>query len=239
MTVLLLVFRVIAPLNKQKRRHQNLAMIRIYLVEDHQIVREGIKSLLQPNAGFEVLGETATAENLVLELESKSPDLVITDITLPGMDGIALTRLLKKRQPSIRVLIVSMHADEKLITSSLEAGADGYLLKDFHNDELLIAIDKIMLGDKFLSRGASEVLTQNILQKVSETSSAKVTISPREKQIIEFISLGLNNKEIAEKILLSTSTVDAHRYNILKKLEVKNTAEMITKAIKLKILILR
>lgn len=214
-------------------------MIRIYLVEDHQIVREGIKSLLQPNAGFEVLGETATAENLVLELESKSPDLVITDITLPGMDGIALTRLLKKRQPSIRVLIVSMHADEKLITSSLEAGADGYLLKDFRNDELLIAIDKIMLGDKFLSRGASEVLTQNILQKVSETSSAKVTISPREKQIIEFISLGLNNKEIAEKILLSTSTVDAHRYNILKKLEVKNTAEMITKAIKLKILILR
>ncbi len=237
--MLLLVFRVIAPLNKQKRRHQNLAMIRIYLVEDHQIVREGIKSLLQPNAGFEVLGETATAENLVLELESKSPDLVITDITLPGMDGIALTRLLKKRQPSIRVLIVSMHADEKLITSSLEAGADGYLLKDFRNDELLIAIDKIMLGDKFLSRGASEVLTQNILQKVSETSSAKVTISPREKQIIEFISLGLNNKEIAEKILLSTSTVDAHRYNILKKLEVKNTAEMITKAIKLKILILR
>jgi DNA-binding NarL/FixJ family response regulator len=214
-------------------------MIRIYLVEDHQIVREGIKSLLQPNAGFEVLGETATAENLVLELESKSPDLVITDITLPGMDGIALTRLLKKRQPSRRVLIVSMHADEKLITSSLEAGADGYLLKDFRNDELLIAIDKIMLGDKFLSRGASEVLTQNILQKVSETSSAKVTISPREKQIIEFISLGLNNKEIAEKILLSTSTVDAHRYNILKKLEVKNTAEMITKAIKLKILILR
>jgi len=239
LTVLLLVFRVIAPLNKQKRRHQNLAMIRIYLVEDHQIVREGIKSLLQPNAGFEVLGETATAENLVLELESKSPDLVITDITLPGMDGIALTRLLKKRQPSRRVLIVSMHADEKLITSSLEAGADGYLLKDFRNDELLIAIDKIMLGDKFLSRGASEVLTQNILQKVSETSSAKVTISPREKQIIEFISLGLNNKEIAEKILLSTSTVDAHRYNILKKLEVKNTAEMITKAIKLKILILR
>lgn len=237
--MLLLVFRVIAPLNKQKRRHQNLAMIRIYLVEDHQIVREGIKSLLQPNAGFEVLGETATAENLVLELESKSPDLVITDITLPGMDGIALTRLLKKRQPSIRVLIVSMHADEKLITSSLEAGADGYLLKDFRNDELLIAIDKIMLGDKFLSRGAAEVLTQNILQKVSESSSAKVTISPREKQIIEFISLGLNNKEIAEKILLSTSTVDAHRYNILKKLEVKNTAEMITKAIKLKILILR
>jgi hypothetical protein len=214
-------------------------MIRIYLVEDHQIVREGIKSLLQPNASFEVLGETATAENLVLELESKSPDLVITDITLPGMDGIALTRLLKKRQPSIRVLIVSMHADEKLITSSLEAGADGYLLKDFRNDELLIAIDKIMLGDKFLSRGASEVLTQNILRKASESGSAKVTISPREKQIIEFISLGLNNKEIAEKILLSTSTVDAHRYNILKKLEVKNTAEMITKAIKLKILILR
>lgn len=237
--MLLLVFRVIAPLHKQKRRHQNLAMIRIYLVEDHQIVREGIKSLLQPNASFEVLGETATAENLVLELESKSPDLVITDITLPGMDGIALTRLLKKRQPSIRVLIVSMHADEKLITSSLEAGADGYLLKDFRNDELLIAIDKIMLGDKFLSRGASEVLTQNILQKASESGSAKVTISPREKQIIEFISLGLNNKEIAEKILLSTSTVDAHRYNILKKLEVKNTAEMITKAIKLKILILR
>lgn len=214
-------------------------MTRIYLVEDHQIVREGIKSIINLQPGLEVVGEAASAELLLDELPDKKPDLVISDISLLGMDGIELTRNVKKKHPGIQVLIVSMHADEQLITESLEAGADGYLLKDFRNEELMVAIEKVSHGEKYISRSASEVLTQHLLNSVAGAKTQKIELTRREKEIIELISLGLSNKEIAEKIFLSTSTVDAHRYNILKKMDAKNTAEMITKAIKLKILTFR
>ena len=214
-------------------------MTRIYLVEDHHIVREGIRSIIQLKSGLEVVGEAASGELLLDQFPDVNPQLIISDISLLGMDGVELTRLLKKNYPGINVLIVSMHADEQLITECLEAGADGYLLKDFRNEELLIAIEKIMQGEKYISRSASEILTRHLLNSVASSKTPKIELTRREKEIIEFISLGLSNKEIAEKIFLSTSTVDAHRYNILKKMDAKNTAEMITKAIKLKILILR
>jgi len=229
---------------RQKSRKEdcpawNFVMTRIYLVEDHHIVREGIKSIIQLQAGLEVVGEAASGELLLDEFPNLKPQLIISDISLIGIDGVELTRILKKNYPGINVLIVSMHADQQLITECLEAGADGYLLKDFRNEELLSAIEKIMQGEKYISRSASEILTQHLLSSVASSKNPKIELTRREKEIIEFISLGLSNKEIAEKIFLSTSTVDAHRYNILKKMDVKNTAEMITKAIKLKILILR
>jgi DNA-binding NarL/FixJ family response regulator len=216
-------------------------MIRIYLVEDHHIVREGIKSVLEVHPSFRVVGESPTAEDLLDRLSSLQIDLVISDISLEGMDGIELTKKIKeKSKSSIKVLIMSMHADEQYIKKCLEAGADGYLLKDFKNFELTGAIEKVMRGEKFISRSASQVLAENMLStEYAGGRSQKVEMTKREMEIIELISHGLNNKEIAEKIFVSTSTVDAHRYNILKKLEVKNTAEMITKAIKMKLLLLK
>lgn len=216
-------------------------MIRIFLVEDHHIVREGIKSVLEVHPSLRVVGESPTAEDLLNRLGSLQIDLVISDISLEGMDGIELTKKIKDQSKgAIKVLIMSMHANEQYIKKCLEAGADGYLLKDFKNFELTGAIEKVMRGEKFISRSASQVLAENMLS--TEYANAKlnrVEMTKREMEIIELISRGLNNKEIAEKIFVSTSTVDAHRYNILKKLEVKNTAEMITKAIKLKLLLLQ
>jgi DNA-binding NarL/FixJ family response regulator len=216
-------------------------MVKIFLVEDHNIVREGIKSVLELHPALQVIGESATAENLLERLNSLQIDLVITDISMEGMDGIELTRQVKKKSNgSIRVLIMSMHADEQYIKQCLEAGADGYLLKDFKNVELTSAIEKVMKGEKFISRSASQVLAENLLTtEYAGGKSSRIEMTKREKEIIEWISLGYSNKEIAEKIFVSTSTVDAHRYNILKKLEVKNTAEMITKAIKMKFLLLK
>lgn len=216
-------------------------MIRIFLVEDHHIVREGIKSVLEVHPSFRVVGESPTAEDLLDRLSSLQIDLVISDISLEGMDGIELTKKIKeKSKASIKVLIMSMHANEQYIKKCLEAGADGYLLKDFKNFELTGAIEKVMRGEKFISRSASQVLAENMLStEYAGGRSHKVEMTKREMEIIELISHGLNNKEIAEKIFVSTSTVDAHRYNILKKLEVKNTAEMITKAIKMKLLLLK
>jgi DNA-binding NarL/FixJ family response regulator len=215
-------------------------MIKIYLVEDHHIVRYGIKSLLELNPDFQIVGESDNAEDVLTDLTSLNVDLVITDITLDGIDGIELTKRIKKgAQKATKVLVLSMHADELYINNCFEAGANGYLLKDFKKNELYSAIERIMKGEKFISRSVSQILADNFINKEYNNvgNNPKLEITKREKEIIELISQGLSNKEIAEKLFVSISTVDAHRYNILKKMEVKNTAEMITKAIKNKIII--
>jgi DNA-binding NarL/FixJ family response regulator len=218
-------------------------MTRIFLVEDHHIVRYGIKSLLDLNSEFQVVGEADNAEDLLLQIKKTPIDIVITDISMSGMDGIELTKQIKKvTQGAVKVLILSMHADELYINQCFEAGANGYMLKDFKNNELNGAIQKIMKGEKYISRSASQILADNYISKEysgTNKSGSKIDITKREKEIMELISTGLSNKEIAEKIFVSISTVDAHRYNILKKMEVKNTAEMITKAIKLKLILVK
>ena len=218
-------------------------MIRIFLVEDHHIVRYGIKALLEENPAYAIIGESDNANDLIDQIKNIQVDLVITDISMDGMNGIELTKKLKKlTNNSVKVLVLSMHADDLYINQCFEAGANGYLLKDFKKAELFSAIDKIMKGENFISRSVSQILANNYLNKEFSnklTGGQKAEITKREREIIELISLGFSNKEIAGKILVSTSTVDAHRYNILKKLEVKNTAEMIMKAIKLKIINLK
>lgn len=218
-------------------------MIKIYLVEDHHIVRYGVKNILELNPDFQIVGESDNGEDLILEIKKLKVDIVITDISMTGMDGIELTKQIKKLSHGLtKVLILSMHADELYINQCFEAGANGYMLKDFKNNELSTAIQKIMKGEKYISRSASQILADNYINKEYSSSSrtgVKIEITKREKEIMELISSGLSNKEIAEKIFVSISTVDAHRYNILKKLEVKNTAEMITKAIKLKLILIK
>ncbi|WP_317898006.1 response regulator transcription factor [Aurantibacillus circumpalustris] len=218
-------------------------MIKIHLVEDHHIVRYGIKSMLDLNPEFKVVGESDNAEDFLLELNKLDAEVVITDISMEGMNGIELTKKIKKvRSGAIKVLVISMHADDLYINQCFEAGANGYLLKDFKKAELYSAIENIVKGEKYISRSVSQILADNYLKKEYNTNKSstgfKIEITKREKEIIQLISEGLSNKEIAQKLLVSVSTVDAHRYNILKKLEVKNTAEMITKAVKMKLIII-
>lgn len=218
-------------------------MVKIFLVEDHHIVRYGVKNLLETNPEFIVIGESDNAEDLLEQLSSLKIDLVISDISMEGMNGIELVKKIKKvSHGAIKTLVLSMHADDLYINQCFEAGANGYLLKDFKKNELFNAIEKIMKGEIFISRSVSQILANNFINKEYSSKSNnlyKIDVTKREKEIIELISLGYSNKEIAEKLLVSVSTVDAHRYNILKKLEVKNTAEMIMKAIKLKIINLK
>lgn len=220
-------------------------MINIYLVEDHPIVRYGVKNLLDINPEYKIVGESDNGEDLLLELKSKKTkvDLLITDISMEGMDGIELTKQAKKlTNGEIKVLVLSMHADEAYINQCFEAGANGYMLKDFKSSEMTTAIQRVAKGEKYISKSASQILADNYISKEfsnNNKSGQKIDITKREREIIELISSGLSNKEIAEKIFVSVSTVDAHRYNILKKMEVKNTAEMITKAIKLKLIVLK
>lgn len=218
-------------------------MIKIFLVEDHHVVRYGIKSLLDTNPQFIVIGESDNADDLLIQLSSLKVDLVITDISMEGMNGIELTKKIKKlTNGAVKVLVLSMHADDIYINQCFEAGANGYLLKDFKKAELFTAIERIMKGEIYTSRSVSQILANNYINKEYFTKSKsgyKLDITKREREIIELISLGLNNKEIANKLSVSPSTIDVHRYNILKKLEVKNTAEMIMKAIRMKIINLK
>lgn len=214
-------------------------MVKIFLVEDHHIVRYGVKNLLETNPEFIVIGESDNAEDFLDQLHSIKVDLIISDISMEGISGIELVKKVKKANSSLKVLILSMHADDLFINQCFEAGANGYLLKDFKKSELFSAIEKIMRGEIFVGRSVSQILANNFVNKEYSGKAGginKIDITKREKEIIELISLGYSNKEIAEKLLVSVSTIDAHRYNILKKMEVKNTAEMIMKAIKLKIL---
>ncbi len=216
-------------------------MIRIFLVDDHQIVKHGIKSLLHTDpTTYMVVGEAVNAEDLLAQIGKLKVDLVISDITLGGMDGIELTKKIKKlSKGEIKVLILSMHADNYHIKQCFEAGANGYLLKDFDKSELFAAIGKVMNHEVYTSKTVSAILATNYINQEfsnKQNSIVNVEITKREKEIIELISAGYSNKEIAEKINLSTSTVDVHRYNILRKLNVKNTAEMIMKALKTKII---
>jgi DNA-binding NarL/FixJ family response regulator len=218
-------------------------MTRIFLVEDHHIVRYGVKSLLESNPNLVVVGESDNSTDLLEQINNLKLDLVITDISMDGMSGIELTRKIKKvTGGAVKVLILSMHADDLYINQAFEAGANGYLLKDFKKNELFAAIEKIMSGEMYISRSVSQILANTYVNKEfmkKPGSSGKVEITKREREIVELISLGYSNKEIAEKLLVSISTVDAHRYNILKKLDVKNTAEMIMKAIYMKIIKLK
>lgn len=216
-------------------------MIRIFLVDDHQIVKHGIKSLLHADpTSYMVVGEAVNAEELLAQIGKLRVDLIISDITLSGMDGIELTKKIKKlSKGEIKVLILSMHADNYHIKQCFEAGANGYLLKDFDKSELFAAIDKVMNHEVYTSKTVSTILATNYINQEfsnKQNSIVNFEVTKREKEIIELISAGYSNKEIAEKINLSTSTVDVHRYNILKKLNVKNTAEMIMKALKTKII---
>jgi DNA-binding NarL/FixJ family response regulator len=215
-------------------------MTRIFLVDDHQIVKQGIRYLLSADSKYDIVGESNNAEDLMSQLDKLKIDVVISDISLEGMDGIELTKKIRKlSKGAIKVLILSMHSDSYYINQCFEAGASGYLLKDFGRNELFSAIEKVMKNEIYISRTISHILANNYLNKEftgRHTPESKVDITRREKEIITLISMGLSNKEIADKIHISTNTVDAHRYNVLKKLEVKNTAEMLMKAIKLRII---
>ena len=217
----------------------------ILLVDDHQIVRDGIKSLLESSAEFSVIGEAVGLQDALQLLEKFRPDILITDITLANSNGIDLARQAREAFPSMPILMLSMHDSEEYINLSFENGANGYLLKDCTKAEMLEAIHKILNGERFISKSASQVLMTRILnqngsapkpQSLPQTNGITPELTKREKEILNLVYDGLSNKEIAGKLFLSVRTIDTHRYNILQKLKAKNTADLINKAMKMNLI---
>lgn len=216
-------------------------MKRILLVDDHQIVRDGIKNLLESTGEYLVVGEAVNVSDALNLLEKLLPDLLVTDISLANSNGIELTRKVKQIYSDIPVLVLSMHDTEEYINLSFESGASGYLLKDCTKDEMLTAISRISNGEMFVSKSASQVLVNKMLNKTPQAQPAEPepaeqeagpALTKREREILDLVYEGLSNKEIAAKLFLSVRTIDTHRYNILQKFKARNTADLINKAVK-------
>lgn len=207
-------------------------MITFFIVEDHTIVRQGLKQLLAKYSDMKVLAEFGTPNNILDALAKQRPDIVICDINLPGMDGLSLTEKIKQKYPDQRVIILTMHQKEFYVLKAFDAGADGYFHKDTEESELIMGIKKIHNGQKYFCQSVSQILINRLLD--TKNSSGKTllpTLTFREKEVLEQVVAGLGNREIGDKLCISTRTVENHRANILRKFGLKNTVELVKFAI--------
>lgn len=203
-----------------------MATIKLLLVDDHQIIRNGIKLMLKNNIEFEIASEASSGEEAIsyLERNSNRVDVIMMDIDMPGMGGIAATEIITQKYKNIKVLALTMHVEETFITHMMKAGAIGYILKEANTNELIMAINTVALGKKYYS---NEVSVAMINALMSKDNSQGTSLSEREIEVLKYIAAGDTNKEAGEKLFISPRTVETHRRNILSKLDVKNTAEMI------------
>lgn len=209
---------------------------KIVLVDDHALVRDGIKSLLEDEADLLVVGEAGNGEEALEVAALLKPDLIIMDIRMPRMDGIAAVRQLQKRGSNTPCLMLSMHDSEEYVLQSINAGAYGYLLKDASREEFIKAIHTVVGGGKYFSGDLSHILLKQITGgggAASTTSSAPaaapVNITRRQREILKLIPKGMTNQEIADELSLSRRTVETHRYKMMETLGVNNKGDLLSK----------
>lgn len=207
--------------------------IKVIIVDDHQLIRDGLRALLSGNNDIEIVTEAGSAEELLQKIRSFPADIALIDISLPGISGIKLTEQLSVSYPGLKVLILSMHLNEEYISGALKAGAFGYLAKNTTRDELISAIHAVADGKKYLGREVSEVIATGYLRRIDvHNASDKELLSKREVEILKLIAEGLGNKEISEKLFISIRTVESHKNHIMQKLEFRSLAELVRYAIK-------
>lgn len=213
-----------------------MSKINVVLVDDHQIVRNGIKVSLEDYPEISVVAEGNDGNEAIEQVGKFHPDVAIVDITMPNKNGIEAVKVITEKYPNTKCLMLSMHDNQDYILDSLEAGAMGYLLKDTNSEEFVNAIKEVAAGKKYFSTDVSRILAEGYLNKMKTggDSNAKKdsSLSKREREILTFIVNGLNSKDIAEKLNLSVRTVEVHRFNMMKKLDVKNAIELVKVAMK-------
>ena len=200
-------------------------MIRVLLADDHSIVREGLRKVLEDSNEIEVIAEAADGENALDEAISKKPDVAVVDISMPGMDGLEVVTRLKAFCSEVPVLILTMHDEEQYVIRAIEAGAMGYVTKQSAPEQLVAAVKKIHSGGRYLTEKASEALALKVIRG-NKSPSLTESLSMRELQVLRKLALGSTNKEIANAYNISVKTVDTYRSRILKKLSLRNNAEL-------------
>jgi two-component system nitrate/nitrite response regulator NarL len=209
--------------------------IRVVLADDHVFVRDGIKSLLENEANIEVVGEATDGLEALKIVEINKPDLLILDIRMPNMTGIEVVEKLRSQNNALKIVMLSMHESEEYVLKSIKAGADGYLLKGSSKEEFLKALHTVANGGKYFSGDISSILINQLSNPVAsiepkQTLEEEQLITKREKEILKLLLSGKGNKEIAEALDISKRTAEVHRFNLMKKLKVKNLMELSNKA---------
>jgi DNA-binding NarL/FixJ family response regulator len=201
---------------------------RVVIAEDHTILREGLRALLSAESDLEVVGEADDGRQAIRRVEELGPDLILTDLSMPKMNGVEAIREIKKRAPETKVLALTVHKAEEFILEVLQAGADGYVLKDASSEELMMAIKSVLGGKRYLSPSVSQLVIEGYLEgrKSIASSSPWDTLTKRERQILKLIAEGHKNKEIADYLYISVKTVEKHRANLMKKLDLHSAAAL-------------
>lgn len=206
---------------------------RILLADDHQMIREGLRSLLSKEPGMLVVAEAADGRDAVRLAVDLTPDVVIMDLSMPDLNGIDATRQIIAKTPQVKVIVLSVHADQRFVMEMLKAGASGYLLKDRAFEDLVLAIRDVLANRTYLCREISELVVGEYVRNLKQTdSSAYSVLTAREREVLQLFAEGSSTAQIAERLNLSVKTIESHRQNIMEKLNLRSIAELTKYAIR-------
>ena len=200
---------------------------RILLVDDHKMMRDGLRAILNRRQDFEVVGEAADGRSALNLVAENSPDVVVMDVGMPQMNGIEATRQIRKEAPDARVIALSTHSDKRYVQNMIAAGASGYVLKEAASEDLLRAVDAVSRGEHYLSPQITGVVFDSLRGRPArDATSAYALLGTREREVLQLLAEGLTSKEIAARLNLSTKTVETHRRNIGQKLDLHSIASL-------------
>ena len=205
--------------------------MRILIVDDHGVLRAGLRALLNAEPDLQVVGEAADGQTGLRLATELNPDLVLMDITMPGMSGIQVTRQLKETLPSTRVLILTLHEDESLLREAIRAGASGYILKQAVEAELISAIRAVGRGELYIHPAMTRALLKDVSPLLVPEENPTEPLSPRELEVLRLVAQGHTNRQVAEMLHLSVRTVESHRANLMDKLGLSSPAQLVRYAI--------
>ncbi len=207
--------------------------IKVLLADDHKIIRDGLRSLIEKNPDMEVVGEAEDGRTTVRLVHELDPDIVIMDISMPDLNGIDATQQIVTNDPGVKVIALSMHSDKRFVAGMLKAGASGYLLKDCAFDELEQAVKTVLADHTYLSSKIATVVIKDYVPQVStEHTSAFSVLSAREREVLQLLAEGKTTKDIASELFLSVKTIETYRQRIMDRLDIHNLADLIKFAIR-------
>jgi len=205
----------------------------VFIAEDHQLFRDGLKAMLASKDGLEVVGEARDGLEAINSIKKRQPDLLLLDLSMPRLSGISVIKELRRQFPDMRILVLTIHESDQYVIETFEAGANGYCIKDASRDELLLAMNSVLSGKTYISPGIAENVMEGYLEghKKIKTRSPGETLTQREREVLKLLAEGYANKEIGDLLNISVKTVEKHRANIMQKLNLHNAAALTAFAI--------